>query len=233
MKKRLLLISNSTSYGQRYLDHCADEIIDFLKEKKSVLFLPYALYDRDKYTKVAKQRFEKMGIKLYSLHQKRNHSQAIQEASALFVGGGNTFRLLNELYKLDVLKIIRERIEEGVPYIGVSAGVNIVCPTIRTTNDMPIIDPPSFVGLNVIPFQINPHYIDSDPHSQYQGETREQRIKEFHEENDTTVIGLREGAWLRIGAHTITLKGKNGAKLFQKDRLPTEYDSGAHLNFLI
>lgn len=232
MKKRLLLISNSFYYGKGYLDHCADEIIDFLVQIKTVLFIPYALKDHDRYESIAKARFKKIGINLISIHKQKNIYKAVKEAESIFIGGGNTFRLLNSLYKHKLIKIIKEKVEGGVPYIGTSAGANVACPSIKTTNDMPIIQPPSFAALNLVPFQINPHYIDPDPNSKHMGETREKRIQEFHEENNTPVIGLREGSWLRIKNNEIRLKGKTGAKIFVKGSQSKNYKKGDKLNFL-
>ena len=214
VNKRILLISNSLVHGGGYLDHCADEIFDFLGKIKSVLFVPYALKNRDKYEQTAAERFKKMGIILSSIHRKKNPIKAVLLAESIFIGGGNTFRLLSELYKNKLLSSIRKRVNSGIPFIGSSAGSNVACPTIKTTNDMPIIQPQSFKALNLVPFQINPHYIDSDPKSKHMGETRETRIKEFLEENKTSVLGLREGSWLRVEGKNIKLKRTGGAKFF-------------------
>ncbi len=223
--KNLLLISNSVTYGKGYLDHVESEIVDFLGNIKTILFIPYALNDRDRYTAVAKKRFGKMGINLASIHEVKNPQGAVKKAQAIFIGGGNTFRLLNELYKNKLLDVIRKRVEEGTPYIGSSAGSNVAAPTIKTTNDMPIVELPSFKALNLVSFQINPHYIDKNLKSKHMGETREERIKEFLEENDTTVVGLREGSWLRIKNKQIELRGAGGAKIFKKGQKPKEYSS--------
>jgi dipeptidase E len=166
-----------------------------------------------------------------------NINTALREADTFFISGGNTFRLLDKLYSLRIINIIHERIVNGkVNYIGVSAGCNIACPTIRTTNDMPIIYPPSFSALNLIGFQINPHYFDSDPTSKHMGETRDNRIKEYHEENDLPVIGLYEGSWLKVSTNKVTLYGTNGAKIFRKDGKTMKVISGCsfdlELNFL-
>jgi dipeptidase E len=227
---RILLISNSTLYGSGYLDHAADEIRDFLSNLKRVVFVPFALHDRDAYAAQAKARFEKLGYKIESLHQSTNPKQSIENAEAIFIGGGNTFRLLNSLYDLDLLDVIRQRVIEGVPYIGSSAGSNVAGPTIKTTNDMPIIEPPSFVALNLVQFQINPHFLDPDPNSTHMGETREQRLLQFLEENDTTVVALREGAMIRIENGTATLKGTSGGRVFRKDHEPNEITPGTILD---
>lgn len=230
--KRLLLISNSKVYGKGYLDHVVNEIVDFLGEINEILFIPYALRDRDMYESIAKDRFNKLKIKLESIHKSKDPIQAISSAKAIFIGGGNTFRLLNELYKTRIMDIIRNKIGKGVPFIGSSAGVNVACPTIKTTNDMPIVYPASLDALNLVSFQINSHYIDSDANSKHMGETREQRIKEFHEENNYPVVGLREGAWLRIENQQIFLKGSSGAKVFIKGKKPLDVQHGTKLNFL-
>jgi dipeptidase E len=142
------------------------------------------------------------------------------------VGGGNTFRLLAELHRLGLLDVIRGRVRGGLPYLGVSAGTNVACPTIKTTNDMPIIQPPSFDALDLVPFQINPHYLDPDPNSTHKGETREDRIREFLEENETPVIGLREGSALLVDGNSVTLLGEKSARLFRRGAEPVEMESG-------
>lgn len=230
--KRILLISNSTLHGSGYLDHVEAEIRSFLGNLKRVLFVPYALFDRDKYAATAQRRFEKMSFALTSVHDAADPLQAINETDAVFTGGGNTFRLLKALYDHKLLDPIRRRVEGGMPYIGSSAGSNIAGPTIRTTNDMPIVEPPSFNALGLVSFQINPHYLDADPDSTHMGETREERIMQFLEENETPVIGLREGAVLRIEQGTTTLRGSSGARLFRKDKAPEEFMPGAQLDLI-
>jgi dipeptidase E len=229
-RMRLLLISNSTLHGSGYLDHAEPEIRDFLGDLKHVLFVPFALFDRDKYAATARARFEKMGYELTSIHTASDPVQAVKETDAMFIGGGNTFRLLKTLYEFDLLDVIRERINAGMPYIGSSAGSNMACPTIRTTNDMPIVQPPSFNALGLVSFQINPHYLDPDPNSKHKGETREERIIQFLEENDTPVVGLREGAILRVENGEITLRGSTGARIFRRGFEPVEILPGAKLD---
>ena len=230
MHKRILLISNSTLYGSGYLDHAEAEIRSFFGNLNRVLFVPFALYDRDKYAGTAQQRFAKMGYDLSSIHTAADPKQAVNETDAVFIGGGNTFRLLKALYDLDLLDPIRKRVGSGMPYIGSSAGSNVAGPTIRTTNDMPIVQPPSFDALALVSFQINPHYVDPDPDSKHMGETREERILQFLEENDTPVVGLREGALLRIENGETLLRGSTGARVFRKGLEPIETLPGAHLN---
>jgi dipeptidase E len=228
--KRVLLISNSTLYGSGYLDHAEAEIRSFLGDLKRVLFVPFALYDREAYAKTAQKRFQKMGYELSSIHTAADKKQAVNENDAVFIGGGNTFRLLKALYDFDLIGPIRERVAAGMPYIGSSAGANVACPTIKTTNDMPIVQPPSFDALGLVSFQINPHYVDPDPDSKHMGETREERILQFLEENDTPVTGLREGALLRVENGETILRGTSGARIFRKDLDPVETLPGAHLN---
>ena len=228
--KRILLISNSTLFGGGYLDHAADEIQDFLAGVKTVLFVPYALYDQDDYAATAAARFQRMGYQLTSIHTSPNPAQAVKITDAIFIGGGNTFRLLKALYDFQLLGPIRQRVEEGMPYIGSSAGSNIAGPTIKTTNDMPIVEPPSFAALGLVSIQINPHYLDPDPNSRHMGETRETRLLQFLEENDTPVAGIREGAMIRIEHGQMTLKGSTGARIFRKGQKPIEVSPGTRLN---
>ena len=230
---RLLLISNSTLHGSGYLDHAEAEIRDFLGDVKRVLFVPFALYDRDAYTATARERFARMGYKLSSVHDAGDPSQAVADTEAIFVGGGNTFRLLKTLYDHQLLEPIRQRVADGMPYVGSSAGSNIAAPTIKTTNDMPIVQPPSFDALGLVSFQINPHYLDPDPNSKHMGETREKRLQEFLEENDTPVLGLREGAIARCENGRITLKGSTGARIFRRGLDPVETLPGDRLDELL
>jgi dipeptidase E len=230
---RILLISNSTLFGSGYLDHAEAEIRDFLGELKRVLFVPFALYDRDTYAASAAERFKRMGYELTSVHNAVDRFQAVADTDAVFIGGGNTFRLLKALYDQSLLEPIRKRVAEGMPYIGSSAGSNVAGPTIKTTNDMPIVQPPSFDALGVVSFQINPHYLDPDPNSKHMGETREKRILEFLEENDTPVLGLREGAIARCENGTIVLKGSTGARIFRKGEAPIETLPAATLDALL
>ena len=228
--KRMLLISNSTLHGSGYLDHAEAELRSFLGDVKRVLFVPYALFDRDKYAATAQQRFEKLGYELTSIHTANDPVQAVNDTDALFIGGGNTFRLLKALYDFELLAPIRERVSRGMPYIGSSAGSNVAGPTIKTTNDMPIVQPPSFDALGLVSFQLNPHYLDADPNSRHMGETREERILQFLEENDTPVIGLREGAMLRIDNGKTILRGSSGARIFHKGMEPEEVVPGTRLD---
>jgi len=230
--QRVLLISNSTLHGSGYLDHAESEIRSFLGDAKRVLFVPYALFDRDKYAANARQRFQKMGFELTSIHTAENPIAAVNETDAVFIGGGNTFRLLKALYEFELIEPIRKRVSEGMPYIGSSAGSNVAAPTIKTTNDMPIVQPPSFNALALVSFQINPHYLDPDPNSKHMGETREERIIQFLEENDTPVVGLREGAILRIENGEMILRGTTWARIFRKGMETIEISPGTRLDNL-
>ena len=230
---RLLLISNSTASGGAYLEYCQGEIVDFLQGSKRVLFVPWALHDLEGYASKASEAFERIGSTIDSIHNAADFRVAIEGAEALFVGGGNTFRLLDRLHTTGLIEPIRRRVKDGMPYLGASAGSNVACLSIRTTNDMPIIQPPSFDALGLVPFNINPHYIDPDPGSIHMGETREQRIREFHEENDPPVVGLREGSWLRVEGSAMRLGGTRAARLFRRGAEPVEYGSGSDLSFLL
>ena len=231
--KRLLLISNSTLHGGGYLDHAEREIRDFLGNARNVLFVPFALFDRDAYAAKTRERFAAMGYELTSIHEVQDQQESVENADAVFIGGGNTFRLLRTLYEFELLAPIRRRVESGMPYIGSSAGSNVAAPTIKTTNDMPIVEPPSFTALGLVHFQINPHYLDPLPGSTHMGETREERIREFHEENDAAVVGLREGAWLEISGPRLHLRGATGARLFQRGLPPVELAASASIDFLL
>jgi dipeptidase E len=231
--KRVLLISNSTLYGSDYLDHAEGEIRSFLGDVRNVIFVPYANHDRETYATTARDRFQRMGYSLESIHTATDPQQAIMSGEAIFIGGGNTFRLLKALYEQDLLETIRRRVNDGVPYIGSSAGSNVAAPTIKTTNDMPIVQPPSFEALRIVPFQVNPHYLDPTPGSTHMGETRELRILQFLEEDDTTVVGLREGAMVSLLGGSYTLKGSAGARIFRKGQEPVEANPGEKLDYLL
>jgi dipeptidase E len=228
--RRLLLSSNSTLHGSGYLDHADAKIRSFLGEAVRITFLPYALADRAGYASRARERFGKMGIALDSIHEAADPRRAIHDAPAVFAGGGNTFRLLKSLQDLGLLEPIRRRVAEGMPYIGSSAGSIVSCPTIRTTNDMPIVEPSSLSALGLIAFQINAHYLDADPRSTHMGETREERLLQFHEENMLPVVGLREGAMLRIEDREVLLQGATAARIFRRGRDPVEVSPEAVLN---
>jgi len=223
--KRILLASTSTVYGGTYLSYLQDELIDFFTGIDEILFVPYARpsgITHDEYTQIARQFFNRVGKRVVGLHTFADPKKAIRQAKAIFTGGGNTFVLVNQLYGLEVMDVLREAVEKGTLYMGTSAGSNIAGQTMQTTNDMPIVYPPSFKTLGLVPFNINPHYLDPDPQSKHKGETRETRIKEFHVFNDTPVIGLREGSWLRVEDERVSLKGDLTARIFLKGQEPYE-----------
>jgi dipeptidase E len=230
---RLLLISTSTVFGTRYLEHAYGELREVLAGVGRVLFVPYALRDRDGYAAKAREAFAEMGFGLDSIHEAADPARALEAAEAVFCGGGNTFRLLKTLSDLGLLDALRRRASGGMPYTGASAGANLACPTIGTTNDMPIVQPPSFAALGLVPFQINPHYLDPPAGSTHMGETRETRIREFHEENETPVVGLREGAIVRVEGDSLLLKGVAGARVFRRGREPVEAVPVADLGALL
>ena len=233
MARRLVLISTSTVFGTRYLEHAYAELRDALAGASRVLFIPHALQDRAGYAAKARAAFEEMGFGLDSLHEAADPRRAIGTAEAVFCGGANTFRLLKALCEMDALPVIRRRVSEGMVYSGASAGSNLACPTIRTTNDMPIVEPPSFDALGLVSFQINPHYVDPVAGSTHMGETRETRIREFHEENATPVVGLREGAILRVEGESVLLKGVAGARIFRRGQEPVEVSPVAEIGPLL
>jgi len=236
MKRNLLLISNSTLHGSGYLDHCINELTTFLKGKKTVLFIPYARpsgISYDAYTKIVRERLKVIQKDTKGIHEYKDPVEAIQSAEAVFIGGGNTFVLLKTLYDNNIIAALRQRILEGMPYIGTSAGSNVATKSIQTTNDMPIVYPPSFQALHVVPFYLNPHYLEPAPNSTHMVETRETRIKEFHCYNQGYVVGLREGALLHIKDETVILKGSTGAKIFKENQKPKEYLPGDYLDFLM
>src|SRR5438132_7262392 len=230
---RLLLLSNSTNHGQGYLDHAMPEVRALLVGVKRLLFVPFALRDRAAYAAKARARFMSEGIEVEALTADEGGRRAVQSAEAVFVGGGNTFRLLKTLQEAALLEPLRARARAGLPYLGASAGINIACPTIKTTNDMPIVQPARFEALGLVPFQINPHYLDPDPESRHMGETREDRIREFLEENDVPVVGLREGAWLRVEAATGKVEGAAGARIFRRGSAPEERGPGSAIDDLL
>jgi dipeptidase E len=211
----LLLLSNSTNYGEAMYSHAAEAFVDVVGDRP-VTFIPFALADWDGYADRAIAAMRAFGIRASSAHRSDAPDRAILEAEVVMVGGGNSFRLLDSLYGLGVLEGLAERVRIGATsYLGASAGTNVVCPTIRTTNDMPICQPPSFDALGALPFQINLHYVDADPHSTYMGETRQDRILEFLEENDCPVLAMYEGSWLRVRGDRATVTGP--ARLFRRD----------------
>jgi dipeptidase E len=230
--RRLLLISNSINHGQGFLDHVIHEIDGFLGEVRSLAFIPFAQKDREGAAGRVRDRLAEIGVEVATVTADEAGRNLLRNCAAAFTGGGNTFRLLKTLQEAGMIQILAERGPAGMPYIGSSAGTNIATPTIRTTNDMPIVQPASFDAIGLVPFQINPHYIDAHL-ATHMGETREQRLKEFHEENETVVVGLREGAWIRVEGGKATLGGANGARIFRRELEPEERGSGDELGDLL
>lgn len=232
---RLLLISNSTNAGEEYLKYPIEEIGKFFSCVNEALFIPYAAvtFSYDEYAEKVQKRFNDIDIKVRSIHSEADPVQAIRNAEAIVVGGGNTFALIKKMQEQGLLEPLRERIADGLPYVGWSAGSNITCPTIRTTNDMPILEPISFDAIGVVKFQINPHYLDANPEG-HAGETREQRIEEFIAANrDIYVAGLREGCMLHVEGDKMKLKGPKTLRIFKYGEKPRELSAGDDLSFLM
>ncbi len=231
-----ILASTSTLYKGTYLDYLLESLCELFKNTDEVIFIPYAQpsgISFDTYETIAKTAFEKIDKEIRSIHRFENPAETISNAKGIFTGGGNSFVLVNELYRLKLIKPLQKIIKNGTPYLGTSAGSNIAGPSIKTTNDMPIVYPPSFNTLSVVPFNINPHYLDPQPNSTHKGETRETRIKEFHKFNSTPVVGLREGSWVRVQNNTLKLIGDGlTARIFEQNKVPFELDANSSLDFL-
>ena len=229
---RLLLVSNSTGPDGGYLDWCEDEIVRFTGSAARVLFVPFAGGDEHAYGETAVARLQRMELSAEWADRAGDPEAALDRADAVFVGGGNTFLLLDRLVETGMLDMIREKVLQGLPYVGTSAGTNVAGPTIRTTNDMPIVEPPSFRAMGLVPYQINPHYVDRDPDSAHQGETREQRLLEFLSHNETPVVALREGALIEVEDGTAVLGGKAGARVYRRGIDPLEVLVGTRIDTL-
>ena len=233
---RLLLISNSTNPGEGYLEYPKQHIKEFLGEKTvNAIFIPYAAvtFSFKEYEEKVNARFAEIGHQVTSIHRFINPIEAIENADAIVVGGGNTWQLVKMLHDKGLMKAIRKRVKKGTPYIGWSAGSNIACPTLKTTNDMPIVEPSSFKTLKLVPFQINPHYLDDNP-SNHGGETREVRINEFIEANQNTyVVGLRESTMLLLDQNDLVMLGNRNARIFKFGEDPKELSNEDNFNFLM
>lgn len=233
---RLLLISNSTNPGEAYLDYPKHEIKKFLGDAPlNAVFIPFAgiTFSYDEYEKKVNNRLAEVGHKVTGIHKYEDQIEAVKNADVIIVGGGNTWHLVKELQDKGLMDIIKNKVENGTPYIGWSAGSNIACPTLKTTNDMPITEPKSFNTLNLVPFQINPHYLDAHP-SNHGGETREMRIQEFIEVNkDTYVVGLREGTMLLLENEKLSLIGNREARIFKYNNEPQELSNNDDFTFLL
>lgn len=235
LMKNIFIASTSTLYGSDYLEYLLDELKIFFKDANTILFIPYARpsgISHDAYTNKVKDSFSKIKKTVVGIHTFNNPIEAIEKAEGIFVGGGNTFVLLNELYKHKLITVLKKTIVNGTPYLGTSAGSNICGLTIKNTNDMPIVYPPSFNALGLVPFNLNPHFLDPNPNLQHMGETRETRIKEFHSFNTQPVIGLREGSWLLVKGQSIILKGPLTARIFEHEKTPYEIEPEMELNTL-
>lgn len=233
--KNIIIASTSTLHDSGYLEYILDDLTSFFKNTKTILFIPYARpsgISHDEYTERVSIAFSKINKTVIGIHTLKNPIEAIKNAKGIFVGGGNTFVLTNQLYKNNLIDALKTTVNNGTPYLGTSAGSNICGLTIKNTNDMPIIYPPSFNALGFVPFNINPHYLDPDTSSKHMGETRETRIKEFHNFNTQPVVGLREGSWLLVKNQSITLKGTLTARIFEYNKPPYEVEPNAQLNGL-
>ena len=224
-----IIASTSTLFGGEYLEYLIPELEKLFAKATTILFVPFARpggISHDDYTQKVALAFQKINKKVVGLHEFKNFEQAINQAEGIFTGGGNTFLLVKQLHDNGLMKILSNAIRTGIPYLGCSAGSNITGISMQTTNDMPIVYPSSFKTLGVIPFNLNPHYLDPDPNSTHNGETRETRIKEFHAFNEIPVIGLREGSWLEVIGKKVTLKGNLKARFFEQNRKPVELETG-------
>jgi len=231
----ILLGSTSTLFGGEYLDYLKDEIASLFEGINEIVFIPYARASgktHDEYTINVKNFFSKINIRVKGLHEFDDPIEAIHQAKGYYTGGGNTFLLVKALHEKGLMEVLKENIESGKPYLGCSAGSNIAGVSMKTTNDMPIVEPLSFSCMELVPFNINPHYMDPHPELRHNGETRETRILEFLTQNDTTVIGLREGNWIRRIDDKITTEGQKLTRIFIKNREPFELEPGASLDFL-
>jgi dipeptidase E len=232
--RELMLLSNSRrSPGDGLLVHVRDVLRDWLPERARIAFVAYALAEHDDYTATFRAALEPMGCTVHGVHEADDPVQVLADSDAVFVGGGNSFRLARALQETGMDRAIADHVHEGMLYLGSSAGSNAACPTIRTTNDMPIIEPRSLAAIGLVPFQINPHYQDPDPTSVHMGETREERILQFLECNDVPVVGLREGSWLRVSGDEGEVGGDRPARLFRRGQEPMEMEPGAQLRDLL
>ncbi|AUC22643.1 dipeptidase E [Polaribacter sejongensis] len=232
--KKMIIASTSTVHGSSYLEYLLPTLKTHFNGVKQLLFIPYARpsgISYDDYTTTAKNAFSTINIDVKGIHEFENAKEAIQDSEGIFTGGGNTFELVNQLYKNDVLSTLKQVLDNGTPYLGTSAGSNICGLNMKNTNDMPIVYPPSFTTLGCIPFNINAHYLDPIEGSTHMGETRETRIKEFHVFNEAAVLGLREGSWLEVVDEAVFLRGKLTARLFEQNKQPIELKSGGLIEF--
>ncbi|WP_332024970.1 dipeptidase PepE [Kaistella sp.] len=228
----IILASTSTLFGGNYLEYLKPEIQNLFSETNEIIFVPFARpggISHEEYTKKAREFFTQINIKVKGLHEFEDKIEAVNNAKGIFTGGGNTFLLVKTLHEENLMEVLKENVENGTPYLGCSAGSNIGGLNMKTTNDMPIVYPPSFECMGLVPFNINPHYLDPNPDLKHNGETRETRIKEFLTQNNTKVVGLREGNWIRKIAQKITVEGKELTRIFEKNKEPYEIAPGTEL----
>ena len=228
----IILASTSTLFGGKYLEYLEKEITELFTGIDEVVFIPFARpggISHEDYTNTSRIFFSKINVKLKGLHEFEDKAEAIQSAKGFFTGGGNTFLLVKTLHEENLMTLLKENVEKGKPYLGSSAGSNIGGLNMKTTNDMPIVYPPSFETMGLVPFNINPHYLDPNPDLKHNGETRETRIKEFLTQNNTKVVGLREGNWIRKVGTKITVEGNQLTRIFEKDKQPYEIEAGSEL----
>lgn len=233
--KRIIIASTSTLHEGSYLEYLLPTLKEHFKNCKNILFIPFARpggISHTDYTAKAAQAFATINISVKGIHEFENPAEAIKTAEGIFTGGGNTFLLVTQLYQKKIMQLLSETVKNGTPYLGTSAGSNICGLSMQTTNDMPIVYPPSFQTLGLIPFNLNPHYLDPDLQSKHMGETRETRIKEFHAFNAIPVLGLREGSWLEVIGEKITLQGSLTACLFKQNEIPIELETESDLSGL-
>lgn len=231
----MIVASTSTLHGGGFLEYLLPELSLHFEGVSNLLFIPYARpggIPHESYTAIVQDAFKSLNINVNGIHEYPDPRAAILEAEAFFVGGGNTFVLVDSLIKFELMGVLKNQVEKGIPYLGTSAGSNITGPSVKTTNDMPIVQPPSLEALGLIPWNLNPHYLDPDPLSKHKGETRETRIKEFHVYNDMAVVGLREGSWIEVKADHMVLKGPHSARIFEKNKDAYELASGSDLSTL-
>ncbi len=230
--KNLLIASTSTLHNGQYLDYLLPDIKVLFKQCSEIVFIPYARpggVSHEEYTSKVRAVFAPLNLAVKGIHEFENPSEAIQKAEGIFTGGGNTFLLVSQLYENKCMALLKQAVENGIPYLGTSAGSNLCGVSMQTTNDMPIVYPPSFATLGVVPFNLNPHYLDPVANTTHMGETRETRINEFHHFNELPVLGLREGSWLEVKGTSIALKGRLTARWFQKNQAPFEWEPGTPL----
>lgn len=233
--KNLIIASTSTVHDSNYLEYLLPELEKHFKDCQTILFIPYARpggINYVEYTAKVAEAFAKINKRVHGIHEYFDPVKALDTAEGIFTGGGNTFLLVHTLYKNNIMDKLAEILKSGTPYLGTSAGSNIAGVSMQTTNDMPIIYPPSFKTLELFPFNINPHYLDPDKNSTHMGETRETRIKEYHKFNKVPVLGLREGSWLEVKGDTITLRGELTARLFRQDQEAVELPTNEKLTFI-